>query len=181
MLHSHPVYNISTSSTWLLTLGIIFFFNFSFVLVFYFYLFKKNGLSSPEENFSLLLEGVEGVRGRKENINVRKKHWLLASHLCSNRGSNPQPRYASWPGIKPATSGVGDDTPTNWATLASAIFYLCYFSNRHLSSLCPFPPPCTPVHHYQGNHHTAVCVYDAVLSLSHFLFIYLFIYQSLPH
>ena len=34
---------------------------------------------------------------------VKKKHGSDASHMQPGLGSNPQPRYVSWPGIKPTT------------------------------------------------------------------------------
>ena len=46
-------------------------------------------------HFSLFWE-----RERERGIDVRKKHWSVASHTCPNRESNLQPRYVSWSGIK---------------------------------------------------------------------------------
>ena len=55
--------------------------------------------------------GRGGEREREKHIDVRKKHWLVASHMhaiepgmCPDWESNPQP------------FGVQDDAPTNWAT-----------------------------------------------------------------
>lgn len=39
-------------------------------------------------------------RAREER---KKKHWYVASHMCSNQGFNPQPKYMLCPGIEPAT------------------------------------------------------------------------------
>ena len=46
--------------------------------------------------------GAKWERKGGRNIDVREKHQLVASHMHPNRGSNPQPRYMPWPGIKPA-------------------------------------------------------------------------------
>ena len=32
----------------------------------------------------------------------RKKHWLVASHMCPDWWLNPQPRYVPWLGIEPS-------------------------------------------------------------------------------
>ena len=40
---------------------------------------------------------------KKTHIGVRWKHQLVASHTCPDRGSNPLPGYAPWPGLKPTT------------------------------------------------------------------------------
>ena len=43
----------------------------------------------------------DGEREReRNNIDVREKHWLVASHMYPDRGSNPQLRYVPWPGIE---------------------------------------------------------------------------------
>ena len=52
-------------------------------------------LSSPRDNFSLLLD-IE--RGRGRNINAREKHQFVASCMCPDQGS-----YLPGLGIKPAT------------------------------------------------------------------------------
>lgn len=62
--------------------------------------FKKN----PCLKIYLLI--LERKGDRERNIDGREtsmweKHQLAASHTCSNQGSNLQPRYTPWPGIKP--------------------------------------------------------------------------------
>ena len=50
----------------------------------------------------LFLErGVVEEKEWERNIDAGEKHWLVASHTHPDRGSNLQPRYVSWPGIKP--------------------------------------------------------------------------------
>ena len=50
-----------------------------------------NGKISFLKRFYLFLE--RGKEGRKEtNINVREKHWSIASHMQPNQGSNLPPR-----------------------------------------------------------------------------------------
>ena len=65
-----------------------------------------------------------GKSERKRNIDVREKHPLVAFHMCPYWGSNRQPRYVSWPGIEPWSSGVWDDTPVNWATWQGYFYFL---------------------------------------------------------
>ena len=61
-----------------------------------------------------------GREGEREwNISVREKHLLVASHTHPDQGSNPA-TCVPWPELKPYTSGVQDDAPANWATLARA-------------------------------------------------------------
>ena len=40
---------------------------------------------------------------RKRRREKREKRWSVASYMHPNWGSNPQPRYVPWPGIKPTT------------------------------------------------------------------------------
>ena len=40
---------------------------------------------------------------REGNINVREKHWLVASRMYPDGGLNLQPRYVPWPGIELVT------------------------------------------------------------------------------
>ena len=42
-------------------------------------------------------------RKGERNIDVRQKHWSVASHICPIQGSKPQPKYVPWLGIEPAT------------------------------------------------------------------------------
>ena len=42
-------------------------------------------------------------RKRERNIDVRQKHWLVASRMCANQESTPKHRYVPRPGIEPAT------------------------------------------------------------------------------
>ena len=37
-------------------------------------------------------EGGEGME-RERNINVKEKHWSVASHVCPDQGLNLQPRH----------------------------------------------------------------------------------------
>ena len=39
---------------------------------------------------------------KERNVGVREKHPLAASHMHPDQGSNPQPWYEPWLGIKPA-------------------------------------------------------------------------------
>ena len=73
--------------------------------------FFSFSLFSPEDTFSLLLERGEG---RERNIDVREKHWSVASHMRSDRGlytpnwgPNPQHRYVLWLAVEPAAFGYG--------------------------------------------------------------------------
>ena len=50
--------------------------------------------SSPEDMFI-------DLREREGNINVREKYQLVASHMCPDQGSNPQPRYMPDQGLNP--------------------------------------------------------------------------------
>ena len=68
---------------------------------------------------------------REGNIEVRKKHWLVASHMCLDRdhshldqGPNPPLGHVPLPGIKPTTFQLQDDAPTNWATWNRATIIL---------------------------------------------------------
>ena len=45
--------------------------------------------------------GVE-ERERERGIHMREQHGLVASHMCSDWGLNPQPRHVPWLGIKPS-------------------------------------------------------------------------------
>ena len=64
------------------------------------------------------MEGVEGERERQREteFDVRDKRQPAASHMCPNRGSNPQPNNL---GICPDWEsnsqpfGVQDNAPTN--------------------------------------------------------------------
>lgn len=38
----------------------------------------------------------KGREGRREGRGEREKHRLIASYICPDLGSNPQPRYVSW-------------------------------------------------------------------------------------
>ena len=60
----------------------------------------------------------EGWAGRKRNIDVREKHWLVDFHMCPKWGLNLQPTHVSWPGIEPVTFWFMGWCPTNWATEA---------------------------------------------------------------
>ena len=44
--------------------------------------------------------------GGARNIDVRGKYRSAASCMSSDQGSNPQPRYVPWPGIKLVTLSV---------------------------------------------------------------------------
>ena len=44
-----------------------------------------------------------GERVRERDIDVREKHQMVASCMCPDQGSNPQPRYVSRPGLEPTT------------------------------------------------------------------------------
>ena len=58
-------------------------------------------LSSPED--MLRERGRRREKERERNINVREIHrWVCLLHV-PNQGSNPQPRYVPWLGIKPVT------------------------------------------------------------------------------
>ena len=72
---------------------------------------------------SLLLEREERrEEGRERNINAREKHWLITSCERLDWGSDPQPRYVPWSGIKHVTFPLLEDTPTNWTTPARQLF-----------------------------------------------------------
>ena len=60
-------------------------------------------------------------RERERNINVRDKHWSVASCMHPDPKLNLQPRYVSWPEIEPMTFWFTNDAPTSWATLARAL------------------------------------------------------------
>ena len=100
-------------------------------------IFKNVFKSSPEDIVLLLLE-TEGQR----NIDAREA-WtgcllytpgpgiaprpgivrvLTGDYAgrCPDSGLNLQPRYVPWQGIKPTTLQLGNNTPTNRATLAGA-------------------------------------------------------------
>ena len=82
-------------------------------LFIYFYLHLRT--------YSLILGSREG-RGmeRERNMDAREKYPSVASRKRPDSKLNPQPRPVLWPGIKPVTSGLRDDTPTNWVILARA-------------------------------------------------------------
>ena len=40
---------------------------------------------------------------REGVIDVREKHWSVASHMPPNWGSDLKPRYIPWPEIEPTT------------------------------------------------------------------------------
>ena len=91
--------------------------------------------------FNLLLEREK--RRKKEgerNINVRKKHRLVASHMCPNWGPNTQPECVPWLGIEPANFRLMGQCPTHWATPVRAI---SHFIDQVLSpSIITQRPPC---------------------------------------
>ena len=62
-------------------------------------------------------------RKRERNINVREKHWLVASLRHPNPGLNLQPKYAPWLGTEPLTFCVWDNALTNWFNQLSTIFW----------------------------------------------------------
>ena len=51
---------------------------------------------------------------REREVDVRETHHLVASCMHPDWGSNLQPTYVPWPGIKPSTFfGALDYTPTS--------------------------------------------------------------------
>ena len=91
-------------------------------------------------------------RERKREISMWDRRRSAAFHMCLAQGSNPQPKHVPWPGIKPATLWLQEDTPRHmdqgWIyhilfTHSSADGYLnCFQSwditnNKHLyTSFC---------------------------------------------
>ena len=58
----------------------------------------------------LFLERGEGREKKRErNINVREKHWLVASQTLLGQGPNPPPRHVPWLRIELATLALQDD------------------------------------------------------------------------
>ena len=62
--------------------------------------------------------GREGERER--NIDVREKHWSIASLKCPDQEQNPQPKYMPDWESNLWHLDAQDDSPTNQATLARA-------------------------------------------------------------
>ena len=62
---------------------------------------------NPHPKICLLIWQRETEWEREKNINVREKHWSAASHMGPDRGSNPQPRYVPWLGIRLETFVFG--------------------------------------------------------------------------
>ena len=87
-----------------------------FILFGYFILF----LILTQGHFFITFREKKRAEGRERNTADREKHWLVASHMCPDRGLNPQPRYVPRLGIEPASFQLWDDAPTNWAVLARA-------------------------------------------------------------
>ena len=56
---------------------------------------------NPYPRTSLLI--LERGEGRERNINVRVKHWSVASCMHPDWGPNPQPRHVPWQGTTLAT------------------------------------------------------------------------------
>ena len=119
-----PCFTILTFPLWV---------SFSFFLFFFLYSFLSFFLPSFLPFF--LEREREG-----ENIDVREKHWLVASHTCPCQGPNLQSRHVSWPGIKPVTFHFVGWCPTNWATPIRAIFLIFFCQDRIflISTLCLF-------------------------------------------
>ena len=46
----------------------------------------------------------ERERERERNVDMREKHWLVASRLCPKWASNQQTRYVPWLGVQPSAS-----------------------------------------------------------------------------
>ena len=70
-------------------------------------------------------EGKGRERERDRSIDVRGKHWSVASCTPPNWGPGPKPRYAPWRGIEPATFQFAGWHSSCWATPARA--NLTYF------------------------------------------------------
>ena len=47
-------------------------------------------------------EGGGREKRRQTDVDVREKHWSVASLICLDWELNPQPRYVPWLGFKPA-------------------------------------------------------------------------------
>ena len=78
--------------------------------------------------FYLFLERGEGREKKRErNMDVREKHWLVASYTSADQGPNLQPRHVPRPGIGLATFHFVGWCPTNWVTPVRAPrrFFLC--------------------------------------------------------
>ena len=75
--------------------------------------------ATPARACLLILERGEGrlrERERERNKDVREKCWLVASYMHPKWGSNLQPEYMPWAGVKQATFRCRDDAPTDQAT-----------------------------------------------------------------
>ena len=69
----------------------------------------------------LILEREEGREKKQEkHIDVKEKHWLVASFMYYNWESNPQSRLVPWWGIKPVAFWFAGWCPTNWTTQTRA-------------------------------------------------------------
>ena len=67
-------------------------------------------------------------RERERNIDVREKHWSVASHMGPNRGLNPQLSVAqTWLGIKPATFWCTRWRSNQLSHLAKAVFFFVMY------------------------------------------------------
>ena len=65
-----------------------------------------------------------GERVRERDIDVREKHQMVASCMCPDQGSNPQPRYVLQLGIELATfwcSGRCSNQPSYPARAVSCV------------------------------------------------------------
>ena len=61
-------------------------------------------------------ERKEGRERERKNINVREKHWSLASCMCLARDWTHNPGMCPDWASNSQHLGVQDDAPTNWAT-----------------------------------------------------------------
>ena len=82
----------------------VFFKNFSLIYIF----------------LELLKLILERGRGRERNINMKEKHWLVASHTDPDQRGNCNLSMCLYQESNPRPFGFWDDTPTDWSTPARA-------------------------------------------------------------
>ena len=76
-------------------------------------------------NLFIFRERGRREKERERNIDVREKHWLIASPTHPYWGPNPQPRCVPWQGMEPVTFCFMAWCSTNWDTLVRA--YVSFF------------------------------------------------------
>ena len=78
-----------------------------FVVLIFFLLWEGNILlvfSPSSENMLIDVERGKGrEREREKNIDVKERHWSIASHTHDDQGLNSQLRHVPWLGIEPLT------------------------------------------------------------------------------